>query len=472
MLRYYYYFNTWSVVQTTLFLQNISLGDGNNVQQHYDIMRESCTGRFSSPSWLSHINDSRVAPLQKSLSLLAQYEIAFFGNDLLAILNVAANTPFNPTSAMPRSLQTPEYQSRISDFIQGLDTGKINQGDSLFMTYNLSDPGQVNWFYGLYYSLTNNFTREFVNAANKLFAAPLDKLILREERVDSSIFAPLYLTGAGVEQFQALPFLWVDATPIGDGIDSFYANITPVDGAKKHIWSKMYKAGWLTDSDMRRLVSEKYEEARTRFLVERALVGIAEQIKGQPGSNVTASQLFYSTQFLVPLSNQTMSHDVQLQAIQFILRRQPLSQQAINPIVDLVRLHDLLRRFVDLTFARPKMLAPSLLQPLAVHAALFDMFGFAIARLLSVGVSLGLDNGQSITARDITQSYRFDRVLNLITSSNGSSCSVSPSWPSVLQTPEVQQSFAAKDYPKLLDILFCGRKWRALPSANFNYQNH
>lgn len=338
MVRYYYpQLKTWSVVQSVVLLQNATYG--GQVHQHPDLYKDSFDVLTNS-SWLSDINDTRVAPIKKSLAVAGGYQLAFTGGDWLPLLNAAANAPLEPVSVANPVLYSEEYGNRMSIYANWTESmGIMLQQRTLRFMYANDSEGQIITFYfGREWTNPKQFPSAFVNATGILMGVPLSPLVLRAEAVDPRLLSQLILTGSAVEFLQKTPFLWVDAVPIVGQSDIFLVNITTVDGKQKKIWSKMYDAGWLTAGELDNLTSPNTTMAgRTTLLVDRAMRGIMKSIQGQYGTDTRYLKIFYATQYLFPMSSSILSHAVQLQTIQRSFRYQPDKKQALSPLSDLVR---------------------------------------------------------------------------------------------------------------------------------------
>lgn len=93
----------------------------------------------------------------------------------------------------------------------------------------------------------------------------------------------------------------------------------------------------------------------------------------------------------------------------------------------------------------------------------------ANVELVSKALSLGIYEGKSLSAEDIYSNPSLSSFIPLI---NSVAPGCNNKWPDVFKGAAATQALKQANLPQLLDILFCGKSWRAAPSASFNWKNH
>lgn len=111
------------------------------------------------------------------------------------------------------------------------------------------------------------------------------------------------------------------------------------------------------------------------------------------------------------------------------------------------------------------MIEPRLFEKLVRFEAMEKRFGETVAAVLEAGLSAGFDGGQSITSPQVTNLAPW-ASLDQFLATSANCTNTGNRWPALYQTQKAQSAFASKDYPALLDLLFCGTQWRATPSSS------
>lgn len=106
------------------------------------------------------------------------------------------------------------------------------------------------------------------------------------------------------------------------------------------------------------------------------------------------------------------------------------------------------------------MIESALFRKMTSNFFMSSLMGDAIAAIAALSLNEAFENGQTISAEQITQMSEWKRIDTALRSL-GKCGTTETRWPALYQTPQVRSAFAAHDYPSLLDVLFCGGKWRA-----------
>lgn len=337
MLRLYKPFTTWGVVQHLDLLKNISWG-GRIIDNDF-LLDEAAKRTFQNRGWLpTNFSDARADAISKSLNIIGQYRLAMSGSNWLSLYTSAAIVPLDPTPLLLPAILSDEYARRISSWIYEKMNGGFTIGRTLYMVQLFIGQPPFPWRFGFGGEPQSQFVQVFVNRTVFLSGAPLDPVRFRAEPVEAPAFGgPFIATAAGVEQLQAVPFLHVDAVPLTDGSGDFEVVFSPVDGSSKQTWAKMRAAGFLSDSDMAQLSAGNSLGSNTQLVVRRSLEALAAGLDSRDPTSTEALRLFYASQFLVSLSNETISHAVQVQMAQMVFQSQPVQKRVFSPLLDLVR---------------------------------------------------------------------------------------------------------------------------------------
>jgi hypothetical protein len=334
-IRYYYDYEPWSVVQSIDLLQNVSWG--GETTWNNDLILDTTLDRFQDPHWLWNISDPRFSAIRKSLQLITPYIYGFISTDWFPLIAAATQDPENPSRFLDPALFSAEFKQRKYNITNTIGGPPVKTQGLRFITLRFD--GVVIWYFGKPDQTNSSYAAQFPSRSNGLFGVPFQNTIFRDTPAPEASWAA---TGAMVEYLQSLPFIWVDAMPVSGTNDLYYLQMKPVDGVDKRTWTKMHKAGWISDSDMLTLQSCCIGN-NTQLLVERALQGIGKQLAGQDAVDPAALAAFYSTQFLFPLSNQSVSYGIQGYLAQSVYRYNFNYRQNFNPMVELVRFCRFLR---------------------------------------------------------------------------------------------------------------------------------
>jgi hypothetical protein len=124
------------------------------------------------------------------------------------------------------------------------------------------------------------------------------------------------LPAAAVELLQTIPFLWVDASPMGS--ETYSVQLHPVDAYSIEGWIKMNKLGLISPSLQASLEDPISDRAQlTTQLVNIALADLAGRLFGAPV--VQASPTFRTVKFLLPTNDNLIDADTSARIFEWML---------------------------------------------------------------------------------------------------------------------------------------------------------
>jgi hypothetical protein len=99
----------------------------------------------------------------------------------------------------------------------------------------------------------------------------------------------------------------------------------------------------------------------------------------------------------------------------------------------------------------------------------YNAFKDVIAELVQIALRKGLESGTSLTGDDIMHASSWQKILDSV---NIVAPGCKNSWPDLFLHDSIASALVSKQYPLILDALYCGQSWRAQTTPDFDWHNH
>eukprot|EP01122_Echinamoeba_exundans_P013815 TRINITY_DN6095_c0_g4_i1.p1 TRINITY_DN6095_c0_g4~~TRINITY_DN6095_c0_g4_i1.p1 ORF type:complete len:622 (+),score=66.95 TRINITY_DN6095_c0_g4_i1:105-1970(+) len=446
-LYYYRPAQPWSSIYNISILQNVT-----GIARIVPSVSNWKTILSLPPDWLaSLLPNPTVNLLRQSFDVVKRYMMALTNDDWLPLLAAVANTPSLPPSEAPSK-----------DFLSIFGQLLSHPGDPASVLFK-------NYF-GNYKHNKTAYQNDFpTSVVENLFGMRLfwgyPEPQFRTAPSNMSHWTSKYgnntllLPGAAVELLQKIPFLWVDATPIGS--ETYAVQLHPVDAYSIEGWIKMNKLGLISPSLQAQLENSTSDRSQlTTELVQIALQDLAGRIF--ESSVAVSAPIFRTIKFLLPANQNLVSFEAATRIFEWTLLW--ASDDKIKEDLDLpsVAFSDILALSMERGNYAKLSQRTSLI--------MLDL----LQSLLSTAVFVPINQGRALTYLDVAQGLsHWNQLADSLNSASAGRQGCPIRWPDSFQNPSFVAAVSSGRTLDAFDILFCNRQgWASSPSQLFNWRNH